>query len=83
MTSSDGRRTSRRRFAQGPAVSVPTITIGGDFDGPNTDGKAYRPKFSGKSEHCVLSGIGHNVRRRPRRSSPRPSWTSTGSSVPR
>ncbi|UUV31858.1 alpha/beta hydrolase [Amycolatopsis roodepoortensis] len=49
------------KLAQGPAVSVPTITIGSDFDGPNTDGKAYRSKFSGKYEHRVLNGIGHNV----------------------
>ncbi|WP_410601083.1 alpha/beta fold hydrolase [Amycolatopsis sp. lyj-90] len=50
-----------QKLAQGPAVSVPTITIGSDFDGPNTDGKAYRSKFSGKYEHRVLTGIGHNV----------------------
>ncbi|WP_340681726.1 alpha/beta hydrolase [Amycolatopsis coloradensis] len=50
-----------QKLAQGPAVSVPTITIGTDFDGPNTDGKAYRSKFSGKYEHRVLNGIGHNV----------------------
>ncbi|MFI5563630.1 alpha/beta fold hydrolase [Amycolatopsis japonica] len=50
-----------QKLAQGPAVSVPTITIGSDFDGPNADGKAYRSKFSGKYEHRVLNGIGHNV----------------------
>ncbi|MER7861855.1 alpha/beta hydrolase [Amycolatopsis japonica] len=50
-----------QKLAQGPAVSVPTITIGSDFDGPNTDSKAYRSKFSGKYEHRVLNGIGHNV----------------------
>ncbi|MFD5244318.1 alpha/beta fold hydrolase [Amycolatopsis sp. NPDC058340] len=50
-----------QKLARGPAVSVPTITIGSDFDGPNTDGKAYRSKFSGKYEHRVLNGIGHNV----------------------
>ncbi|WP_037311744.1 alpha/beta fold hydrolase [Amycolatopsis orientalis] len=50
-----------QKLAQGPAVAVPTITIGSDFDGPNADGKAYRSKFSGKYEHRVLNGIGHNV----------------------
>ncbi|MFE6612448.1 alpha/beta fold hydrolase [Amycolatopsis sp. NPDC057786] len=49
------------KLARGPAVSVPTITIGSDFDGPNTDGRAYRSKFSGKYEHRILNGIGHNV----------------------
>ncbi|WP_410660399.1 alpha/beta fold hydrolase [Amycolatopsis sp. lyj-112] len=50
-----------QKLAQGPAVAVPTITIGSDFDGPGADGKAYRSKFSGKYEHRVLNGIGHNV----------------------
>ncbi|ANN17943.1 alpha/beta hydrolase [Amycolatopsis orientalis] len=50
-----------QKLAQGPAVAVPTITIGSDFDGPNADGKTYRSKFSGKYEHRVLNGIGHNV----------------------
>ncbi len=50
-----------QKLAQGPPVSVPTITIGSDFDGVNADGKAYRSKFSGKYEHRVLDGIGHNV----------------------
>ncbi|HET6286213.1 MAG TPA: alpha/beta hydrolase [Amycolatopsis sp.] len=50
-----------QQLAQGPAVTVPTITLGSDFDGPNADGKAYRSKFSGEYEHRVLTGIGHNV----------------------
>jgi pimeloyl-ACP methyl ester carboxylesterase len=45
----------------GPVISVPTITIASDFDGPAADGKAYREKFSGKYSHQILKGIGHNV----------------------
>src|SRR5271170_5382613 len=32
----------------GPIITVPTITIASDFDGPGADGKAYAKKFSGK-----------------------------------
>ena len=44
-----------------PAIAVPTITVGSDFDGPNADGTAYRVRFTGKFEHRTLSRIGHNV----------------------
>jgi pimeloyl-ACP methyl ester carboxylesterase len=44
-----------------PVITVPTITIASDFDGPAADGKAYADKFSGKYSHRVLQGIGHNV----------------------
>ncbi|HEY4336375.1 MAG TPA: alpha/beta hydrolase [Puia sp.] len=49
------------KLVTGPAVTVPAITIGSDFDGANADGKAYAKKFTGKYEHRVLNGIGHNV----------------------
>ncbi len=49
------------RLAKSPVISVPTITIGSDFDGPAADGKPYRGKFSGRYAHQVLLGIGHNV----------------------
>lgn len=49
------------RLATRPAITVPTITIGSDFDGPNADGKAYADKFTGKYSHRILKGIGHNV----------------------
>lgn len=45
----------------GPVISVPTITIASDFDGPAASGVAYRNKFTGKYEHRILKGIGHNV----------------------
>lgn len=45
----------------GPVISVPTITIASDFDGPAASGTAYRNKFSGKYSHRIFKGIGHNV----------------------
>ncbi|MCV7420472.1 alpha/beta hydrolase [Mycobacterium yunnanensis] len=50
-----------RRLAAKPAISVPTITIGSDFDGPNKDGQAYRALYTGPYQHRVLDGIGHDV----------------------
>ena len=44
-----------------PVITVPTITVSSDFDGAAADGKAYRNKFTGKYDHRVLDGIGHNV----------------------
>jgi pimeloyl-ACP methyl ester carboxylesterase len=49
------------KLQQAPVITVPTITIGSDFDGAAADGKAYAAKFSGKHTHRVLPGIGHNV----------------------
>jgi pimeloyl-ACP methyl ester carboxylesterase len=46
---------------KGPVITVPTITIASDFDGPAADGSSYREKFSGKYSHRIFSGIGHNV----------------------
>jgi pimeloyl-ACP methyl ester carboxylesterase len=50
-----------QKLFAGPAITVPTITIASDFDGPAADGKAYASKFTGKYEHRILPGIGHNV----------------------
>lgn len=49
------------KLFQGPVITVPTITIASDFDGPAASGTAYRNKFSGKYSHRILNGIGHNV----------------------
>lgn len=49
------------KLAQGPVITVPTLTIGSDFDGAASDGKPYRARFSGKYSHRVLKDIGHNV----------------------
>jgi len=44
-----------------PVISVPTITIGTDFDGRNASGEAYRKRFSGPYDHRIFRGFGHNV----------------------
>lgn len=49
------------RLAANPNISVPSLTIGSDFDGAGADGKAYRSRFTGKYAHRILKGIGHNV----------------------
>ena len=52
-----------RKLAAGPVIAVPAITLDGDSDGvaPATDGKAYASRFSGKREHRVIKGVGHNL----------------------
>ncbi|WP_434212353.1 alpha/beta fold hydrolase [[Pseudomonas] boreopolis] len=51
-----------RRLAQGPSISVPTITIEGDANGaPHPLPASYAAKFTGKYEHRTFGGgIGHN-----------------------
>jgi pimeloyl-ACP methyl ester carboxylesterase len=49
------------RLFEGPAITVPAITIGSDFDGAAADGHTYAEKFTGAYSHRVLDGIGHNV----------------------
>jgi pimeloyl-ACP methyl ester carboxylesterase len=50
-----------RKLQTRPVISVPTITIASDFDGPNKNGAGYRDRFTGPYEHRILDGIGHNV----------------------
>jgi len=50
-----------QRLAAKPPIAVPTITIGSDFDGPAKDGSSYRALYTGRYQHRVLDGIGHNV----------------------
>jgi pimeloyl-ACP methyl ester carboxylesterase len=50
-----------KRLNEAPVITVPTITIGSDFDGAAADGKLYAKRFSGKYSHKMLDGIGHNV----------------------
>ena len=50
-----------RQLAVKPPITVPTITISSDFDGPAKDGAAYRKLFTGRYSHRVLDGIGHDV----------------------
>jgi pimeloyl-ACP methyl ester carboxylesterase len=49
------------KLAAAPVITVPTITISSDFDGPNIEGAAYAKKFSGKYSHRIFKGIGHDV----------------------
>jgi len=52
-----------RRLAEGPRISVPTITLEGDANGaPHPDAAVYAKKFTGKYTHRVISGgVGHNL----------------------
>jgi pimeloyl-ACP methyl ester carboxylesterase len=52
-----------KRLADGPAISVPTITLEGDANGaPHPEPASYANKFSGKYEHRTINGgIGHNL----------------------
>ena len=50
-----------RLLSARPPVTVPTITISSDFDGPAADGAGYADRFTGPYAHRILPGIGHNV----------------------
>ena len=52
-----------KKLAQGPIITVPTITLEGDANGaPHPEPAAYRNKFSGRYEHRTISGgVGHNL----------------------
>jgi pimeloyl-ACP methyl ester carboxylesterase len=52
-----------KRLAEGPVITVPTITLEGDANGaPHLDASAYAKKFSGKYSHRLIKGgIGHNL----------------------
>ena len=52
-----------KRLAEGPAITVPTITLEGDANGaPHPEPSAYARKFSGKYSHrTITGGIGHNL----------------------
>ena len=51
------------RLAQGPVITVPTITLEGDANGaPHPEPSAYAHKFSGSYSHRTIEGgIGHNL----------------------
>jgi pimeloyl-ACP methyl ester carboxylesterase len=50
-------------LAQGPNITVPTITLEGDANGaPHPDPGAYAKKFTGKYKHRTIEGgVGHNL----------------------
>jgi pimeloyl-ACP methyl ester carboxylesterase len=52
-----------RRLADGPVITVPTITLEGDANGaPHPDPSSYAKKFSGRYAHRVIEGgVGHNL----------------------
>jgi pimeloyl-ACP methyl ester carboxylesterase len=52
-----------QRLAQGPTITVPTITLEGDANGaPHPDPSAYAGKFTGTYSHRTIEGgIGHNL----------------------
>jgi Predicted hydrolases or acyltransferases (alpha/beta hydrolase superfamily) len=52
-----------KRLAEGPVITVPTITLEGDANGaPHPDGSSYAKKFSGKYAHRIIKGgVGHNL----------------------
>jgi pimeloyl-ACP methyl ester carboxylesterase len=56
-------RDLEERLAEGPVISVPTITLEGDANGaPHPDPSSYVEKFSGPYSHrTVEGGIGHNL----------------------
>jgi len=52
-----------KRLAQGPRISVPTITMEGDANGaPHPEPSSYAKMFSGMYSHRnIIGGIGHNL----------------------
>jgi pimeloyl-ACP methyl ester carboxylesterase len=52
-----------KRLAEGPVITVPTMTLEGDANGaPHVDASAYARKFSGKYSHRIIQGgVGHNL----------------------
>jgi pimeloyl-ACP methyl ester carboxylesterase len=51
------------RLAEGPAITVPAITLEGDANGaPHPNPDAYAAKFAGPYSHrTVKGGVGHNL----------------------
>jgi pimeloyl-ACP methyl ester carboxylesterase len=52
-----------KQLAEGPVITVPTITLEGDANGaPHPEASAYANKFSGRYEHRIIEGgVGHNL----------------------
>jgi pimeloyl-ACP methyl ester carboxylesterase len=51
------------QLAEGPVITVPTITLEGDANGaPHPEPSSYAGKFSGRYSHRTIDGgIGHNL----------------------
>jgi pimeloyl-ACP methyl ester carboxylesterase len=50
-----------QKLATAPVITVPSVTIGSDFDGAAADGSGYARRFVGPYAHRIVRGIGHNV----------------------
>ena len=52
-----------KKLAEGPDITVPTITLEGDANGaPHPDATSYAKKFSARYAHRIIKGgIGHNL----------------------
>ncbi len=52
-----------KQLAEGPDITVPTITLEGDANGaPHPDASSYARKFSGSYAHRIITGgVGHNL----------------------
>jgi pimeloyl-ACP methyl ester carboxylesterase len=52
-----------KRLAEGPVITVPTITMEGDANGaPHPEAGSYAKKFAGRYAHRLIQGgIGHNL----------------------
>jgi pimeloyl-ACP methyl ester carboxylesterase len=52
-----------QRLAEGPAITVPTITLEGDANGaPHPEPSSYTDKFSSRHAHRTIEGgVGHNL----------------------
>jgi pimeloyl-ACP methyl ester carboxylesterase len=52
-----------KRLAEGPVITVPTITLESDANGaPHPDASSYAKKFSGEYSHRIIKGgVGHNL----------------------
>jgi len=64
LAGGDPRYTDlRRRLAQLPPITVPSVTLDGDADGvlPASDGRVSASKFTGRRVHRIVPGAGHNL----------------------
>jgi pimeloyl-ACP methyl ester carboxylesterase len=52
-----------RRLAEGPVITVPSITLEGDANGaPHPDPRSYAQRFGGSYSHRTIEGgVGHNL----------------------
>jgi hypothetical protein len=69
----------KKRLAEGPIITVPTITLEGDANGaPHPDVSSYAKTFSGKYSHRIITGASVTIcLRKPRRPLPKLGSTST------